>query len=130
MNFNWGEVHNLAEQLEHIQSPELVDRLDSFLGFPKFDPHGEPIPTKNGKIASANALPLNKLTVKTRGKIMGVTMDEKSFLEYLTKLNISIGTKIEVLDKIDFDQSLSIKINNKDQNISNDVAKHILIRIE
>jgi DtxR family Mn-dependent transcriptional regulator len=128
LDFNWGEVHDVAEQLEHIKSVELVDRLDSFLGFPKFDPHGEPIPTKDGDIPTTNTIPLNELQARTKGKVMGVTLDEKSFLDYLTKLNISIGTKIELLEKISFDQSLSINIENTNQHISNDVAKHLLIK--
>ena len=128
LGFGWEEVHDVAEQLEHIKSDELVDKLDSFLSFPKFDPHGEPIPTKDGKIPTTNTIPLNELQTGTKGKVMGVTLDEKSFLDYLTKLNISIGTKIELLDKISFDQSLSIKIENTNQHISNDVAKHLLIK--
>tara|TARA_B100001094_G_scaffold294249_1_gene314747 strand:+ start:91 stop:747 length:657 start_codon:yes stop_codon:yes gene_type:complete len=130
MNFNWGEVHDLAEQLEHIQSPELVDKLDSFLGFPKFDPHGEPIPTREGEIPAINTIPLSQLELGTQGKVMGVTIDEKSFLDYLTKLDISIGTKIKILEKNDFDQSLEIKINDINQHISNNVAEHLLIKIE
>ena len=128
--FNWGEVHDVAEQLEHIKSDELVDKLDSFLGFPKFDPHGEPIPTKDGNIPKSNTIPLNELKSGTKGKVMGVTLDETTFLDYLTKLNISIGTKIELLEKISFDQSLSVKIENINQHISNDVAKHLLIKIK
>ena len=129
LDFSWGEVHVVAEQLEHIKSTELVDKLDLFLGFPKFDPHGEPIPTKHGKIPTSNTIPLNELQTGTKGNVMGVSMDEKSFLDYLTQLNISIGTKIELLEKISFDQSISIKIENTIQHISNDVAKHLLIKI-
>ena len=128
LDFSWGEVHDVAEQLEHIKSTELVNRLDSFLGFPEFDPHGEPIPTKDGQIPTSNTIPLNKLRAGTKGKVMGVTLDERTFLDYLTQLNISIGTKIELLEKISFDQSLSIKVENIDQHISNDVAKHLLIK--
>ena len=128
LGFNWSEVHDLAEQLEHIQSSELIDRLDIFLEHPKFDPHGEPIPTKDGEIPTTNTIPLNELQSKTKGKVMGVTLDGKSFLDYLTQLNIRIGTKIEILEKISFDQSLSIKIENTHQHISNDVAKHLLIK--
>jgi DtxR family Mn-dependent transcriptional regulator len=129
LGFNWSEVHDVAEQLEHIQSAELIDRLDIFLEHPKFDPHGEPIPTKEGEIASTNTTPLNELQVNTKGKIMGVSLDEKDFLDYLTKLNITIGTEITLLEKISFDKSLSIKIANTKQQISNDVAKHLLIKI-
>mgnify|MGYP006111433027 FL=1 len=129
LDFSWGEVHDVAEQLEHIKSSELVDKLDFFLGFPKFDPHGEPIPTKDGKIPTSNTIPLNELQIGTKGNVMGVSMDEKSFLNYLTQLNICIGTKIELLEKISFDQSISVKIENSIQHISNDVAKHLLIKI-
>jgi DtxR family Mn-dependent transcriptional regulator len=129
LDFNWGEVHNVAEQLEHIQSSELIDRLDIFLEHPMFDPHGEPIPNNEGKIASTNTTPLNELQVNTKGKIMGVSLDEKDFLDYLTKLNITIGTEVILLEKISFDKSLSIKIADKKQHISNDVAKHLLIKI-
>ncbi len=128
--FNWGEVHDVAEQLEHIKSDELVDRLDSFLGFPKFDPHGEPIPTREGEIPAINTIPLSQLELGTQGKVMGVTIDEKSFLDYLTKLDISIGTKIKLLEKNDFDQSLEIKIEDANQHISNNVAEYLLIKIE
>ncbi len=129
LGFNWSEVHDVAEQLEHIQSAELIDRLDIFLEHPKFDPHGEPIPTKEGEIPSTNTTPLNELQVNTKGKIMGVSLDEKDFLDYLTKLDITIGTEITLLEKISFDKSLSIKIANTKQHISNDVAKHLLIKI-
>jgi len=128
LGFNWSEVHDVAEQLEHIQSAELIDRLDTFLEHPKFDPHGEPIPTKEGKIPSTNTTPLNELQAGTKGKVMGVTLDEKAFLDYLTQLNISIGTSIELVSKISFDKSLSIKIEKQTQHISNDVAKHLLIK--
>jgi len=128
LGFNWGEVHDVAEQLEHIKSAELIDRLDTFLEYPRFDPHGEPIPTKDGNIPKSNTIPLNELQAGTKGKVMGVTLDDKAFLDYLTQLNISIGTSIELLEKISFDKSLSIKIEQKTQHISSDVAKHLLIK--
>ena len=129
LGFNWSEVHEVAEQLEHIKSSELIDRLDVFLEHPKFDPHGEPIPTKEGKIHSTNTTPLSDLQTNEKGKMMGVSHDEKDFLDYLTKLNITIGTEIILLEKISFDKSLSIEIANIKQHISNDVAKHLLIKI-
>ena len=127
--FGWQEVHDVAEQLEHIKSEKLIDKLDAFLNHPKFDPHGEPIPNKEGKIPIRNTIPLNELKIGEKGNVMGVNLDEKLFLDYLTKLNISIGTEIELLETISFDQSLSIKVANKTQHISNDVAKHLLIKI-
>jgi len=128
LGFNWEEVHDIAEQLEHIKSEKLINRLDNFLEYPKFDPHGEPIPTKEGKLPISNTIPLNKFKLNIKGKIMGVTIDKKSFLQYLTQLNISIGTNIELLEKISFDQSLIIKIENNIKHISNDVAKYLLIK--
>ena len=128
LGFNWGDVHEIAEQLEHIKSTKLVEKLDTYLGSPNFDPHGEPIPTKDGRLPTINTVSLNKLMIGDKGMVMGVTLDEKSFLDYLTKLNINIGVKIEILEKIYFDKSLSIKIKNKVLHISNDVAKHLLIK--
>ena len=129
LKFNWGEVHDIAEQLEHIKSSQLIDRLDSYLSFPKFDPHGEPIPSKEGKIPIRNTITLNKLKVNTKGKVLGVTLDDKSFLKYLTKLNIKIGTNIEILEKISFDKSLNIKIDKKNHHISNQVGEYLLIKV-
>ncbi len=129
LNFDWGEVHEIAEQLEHIKSEKLIEKLDAFLNYPMFDPHGEAIPTKDGNIASNTNIPLNELSLGDNGKVMGVNLDNKSFLDYLTKLKISIGSRIKIVEKIKFDQSLCIRINNTNQHISNDVAKHILIKI-
>ena len=128
--FNWSEVHDIAEQLEHIKSTELINKLDAYLNYPKFDPHGEPIPTQTGKIPTSNTTVLNKLKIGSKGTVMGVTIDEKPFLDYLTQLNISIGTKIKLLEKIGFDQSLNIKIENQTFHISKNVAEHLLIKKE
>ena len=129
LNFDWSEVHIVAEQLEHIQSEKLIYKLDKFLEYPEFDPHGEPIPTREGIIPNSNTVPLYKLNTFTKGLVMGVTLDEKKFLDYLTKLNISIGTKITIEEKIDFDNSLNIKINDTFHHVSSNVAKHLLIKI-
>tara|TARA_B100000902_G_scaffold221471_1_gene210417 strand:- start:44701 stop:45357 length:657 start_codon:yes stop_codon:yes gene_type:complete len=128
LHFNWEEVHDLAEQLEHIKSKNLINKLDAFLDYPKFDPHGEPIPAENGELPFSNTIPLNEIKLKAKGKVMGVTIDKKSFLQYLTKLNIKIGTNIELLEKISFDQSLIINIDDTNTHISNDVAKYLLIK--
>jgi DtxR family transcriptional regulator, Mn-dependent transcriptional regulator len=127
LDFNWDEVHDVAEQLEHIKSERLMDKLDSFLNFPKFDPHGEVIPTKDGKIPKTDRIPLSEIEENSKGTVLGVTLDDSSFLQYLNKLEIQIGTEIEIFDRIDFDKSVNISINNKKQNISNEVAKHLLI---
>ena len=128
LDFNWDEVHDVAEQLEHIKSEELIDKLDSFLNYPKFDPHGEVIPTKEGTIPQTDRVLLSEIEENTNGIVLGVTLDETSFLQYLNKLEIEIGTEIQIFDRIDFDKSLNICINNKKQNISYELAKHLLIK--
>ena len=128
LDFNWDEVHDVAEQLEHIKSEELIDKLDSFLNYPKFDPHGEVIPTKEGSIPQTDRVLLSEIEENTNGIVLGVTLDETSFLQYLNKLEIEIGTEIQIFDRIDFDKSVNISINNKKQNISNELAKHLLIK--
>jgi len=127
LNFKWDEVHDIAEQLEHIQSPELVARLDSFLEHPNYDPHGDPIPNAKGEFPKSTAIPLSELSLSSKGKVVAVEMDEPSFLKYLDKLNISIGTQLAVLELNDFDNSIDIKIDNVQKHISLDVAKNILV---
>tara|TARA_B000000475_G_scaffold268136_1_gene260191 strand:+ start:99 stop:755 length:657 start_codon:yes stop_codon:yes gene_type:complete len=129
LDFSWGEVHDVAEQLEHIKSEKLTDKLDHFLNYPKFDPHGEPIPSKNGIIPSTKRITLSEMQISTKGIIMGVSLDNKEFLEHLTKINISIGTEIEAIDRIIFDQSMKIKINSKIEHISKEIANNILIKV-
>lgn len=128
LDFSWDEVHHIAEQLEHIQADNLIDKLDAFLDYPKFDPHGEPIPSQEGQIPAVNTTALSELAVGVKGKIMGVTIDDRSFLQYLNQLHIQIGTEIEILKKIHFDKSIEIKVKNKKRHISNNVAKHLLIK--
>ena len=128
LEFNWSEVHDIAEELEHIKSNKLINRLEKFLGYPKFDPHGDPIPSENGKFPNTNTISLDKVNIGTNGNVMGVSIDDKLFLDYLTKLNIQIGSRVHVLNKNNFDQSLTIRINNKTYQISHDVSKNILIK--
>ena len=129
LDFSWGEVHDVAEQLEHIKSEKLTDKLDHFLNYPKFDPHGDPIPTKSGIIPSTKRITLSEMKINSKGIIMGVSLDNKEFLDHLTKISISIGTKIEAIDRIIFDQSMKIKINSKIEHISKEIANNILIKV-
>ncbi len=128
LNFQWDEVHDLAEQLEHIKSSKLVEHLDTFLGFPQYDPHGDPIPNKNGDFPKSFSAPLIDLATGNKGQVMGVSQDNPAFLQYLDKLEIQLGSKIQVIEKIEFDQSLEVKINGKATHISSEVAKNILIK--
>jgi DtxR family Mn-dependent transcriptional regulator len=128
LKFQWDEVHEVAEQLEHVKSKKLIDLLDSFLGFPQHDPHGEPIPDKDGVFPKLFSIPLSELEVSKQGNVIGVSQDNPDFLKYLNTLKINIGTNIKVIKKIIFDGSLEIKINNTKAHVSSEVAKNILIK--
>jgi DtxR family Mn-dependent transcriptional regulator len=129
LNFKWDEVHDIAEQLEHIKSPELVARLDAFLEHPNYDPHGDPIPNEKGEFPKTTAIPLNEFQLNSKGKVVAVEIDDPSFLNYLDKLNISIGTRVEIMELNEFDNSIDIKIDSVQRHISIDVAKNILISV-
>ena len=128
LNFSWDEVHIIAEQLEHIQSEKLIDELDDFLDKPKFDPHGDPIPSKEGKIPLSDFKSLNELKVGEKGIIMGVKLDKKSFLQYLNQIKIQIGVEIKIINKVNFDKSMEVKTKYKTFFLSNDVSKNLLIK--
>ena len=128
LNFSWDEVHIIAEQLEHIQSEKLIDELDDFLDKPKFDPHGDPIPSKEGKIPLSDFKSLNELKVGDKGIIMGVKLDKKSFLQYLNQIRIQIGVEIKIINKVNFDKSMEVKTKYKTFFLSNDVSKNLLIK--
>ncbi|MEY2829716.1 MAG: hypothetical protein RIQ33_1574 [Bacteroidota bacterium] len=129
LNFGWDEVHELAEQLEHIKSDELMDRMDKFLGFPKFDPHGDCIPDKNGNMPSIITQPLHNAASNSSYQLVGVSQQSTSFLKMLDKLKIKIGCKIKVMDKHHFDGSLQVRIDNQTAiNISEMVAKNLIVK--
>ncbi|MGM9479267.1 metal-dependent transcriptional regulator [Pedobacter sp. GSP4] len=127
LNFKWDEVHDVAEELEHIKSTELIERLDEFLGFPKADPHGDPIPDKNGRFAKTQFIKLIDLKVGDSGTITGVSQHSSAFLKHLEKLGLTLGKQIQISDVTDFDGSVEILLSDKQVNISREVAKHILI---
>lgn len=127
LKFKWDEVHDMAEELEHINSEELVLRLDNFLGNPKFDPHGDPIPDANGKFSTQkNKLLANSLANESV-TMTGVVDHSAQFLQYLDKTGISLGDKIKIQEVNDYDKSFQISINNKKIYLSNEVAKNILV---
>lgn len=127
LNFKWDEVHEVAEELEHIHSEKLINRLDEFLDFPEFDPHGDPIPNSKGEIKPVKLLPLNSLEIGKEGIISGFVNNTKEFLQYLDKMDLLLGKTITIADKVAFDGSLVILVNNTEKNISKEVAKNILI---
>lgn len=129
LNFGWEEVHEIAEQLEHIQSKELTSRLEKFLGYPKYDPHGDPIPDQNGKMENILDFVLLHIKEGEKVKVMGVKIHNKVFLQYLDKIGIGLGSEIEVKEKQDFDQSIKVNIDGeKSAYISSEVSKNILIQ--
>jgi len=127
LNFKWDEVHDVAEELEHIKSVDLIERLDEFLDFPKSDPHGDPIPDKYGRFAKTQFIKLTELKIGDGGTITGVSQHSSAFLKHLEKLGLTLGKQIQISDVTDFDGSVEILLNNKQINISREVAKHILI---
>lgn len=128
LNFSWDEVHEVAEQLEHIKSPKLINELDAFLGYPKRDPHGDPIPDKEGNLPQIKKSLLATLQKNEKGVCVGVNDTSSEFLRFLDKQEIGLGLSIEVLDKEPFDDSFLVKINGKEMTISNKVANNIYIQ--
>lgn len=129
LNFAWDEVHEVAEELEHIQSPLLIQRLDAFLNYPKFDPHGDPIPDEFGDVKAKPRLILNEMEVDQMGQIVAVKDSSAAFLKYLDKVGAYIGARIKILDKTDFDGSMEILVDQKKNLfISKDVAANILVQ--
>jgi DtxR family Mn-dependent transcriptional regulator len=128
LGFRWDEVHEVAEQLEHIKSPLLISRLDEFLGFPKFDPHGDPIPDKEGRIASKPQLKLSELKVGDEAEVVSMKDTGISFLKYLDHIHLKIGSSIRVLEIMEFDGSRQIATNNHQSiAISQQVSSNLLV---
>jgi DtxR family Mn-dependent transcriptional regulator len=128
LNFNWDQVHDIAEQLEHIQSEKLTDKLDAFLEFPKRDPHGDPIPNKKGEFSVLNKVLLSDLNVGEVGICIGVKDSSADFLSYLDKQAISLGKTIKIEDKEKFDNSTLIRFDDKSLRISEQIAKNLYIK--
>ena len=131
LKFKWDQVHDIAEQLEHIKSDDLVQRLDEFLGFPKLDPHGDPIPDEKGKMTPIKALPLNKFSVKGQFVFVGVAEHSPAFLQHLTAIGLKIGDVLKVEEINEFDSSLKVRINKREsQFFSNKVAANVLVELK
>jgi DtxR family Mn-dependent transcriptional regulator len=130
MGLGWEEVHDIAEQLEHIESERFFDRIDEMLGKPKVDPHGEPIPDVNGRIASKTRTSLSEVKEGATAKITAVGNDEKSFLDHLNSKALQIGDTVTVKKKEMFDGSLVIQTKSrKDTLLTHQVAERIWVEI-
>jgi DtxR family Mn-dependent transcriptional regulator len=122
LGFAWDEVHDMAEQLEHIDSDELINRLDKYLGNPKFDPHGDPIPDKNGKIVNHKSLLLSEGKAKEKYILAGVSNHNNLFLKHLSDLGFKLNDTITVKSIMDYDRSLMVAVNAKSFVITHQVA--------
>lgn len=129
LNFSWDEVHEVAEQLEHIKSDSLIDRLDEYLGHPKFDPHGDPIPDAEGNFAHRTQIILSELHAQESGIIVGVQEHSASFLQYLDRMNLVLGAKVTLLEKFEFDESVSVQVNEGSPfSLSSKVVKNLFVQ--
>lgn len=129
LDFHWDEVHEIAEQLEHIKSQELINRLDKFLDYPDYDPHGDPIPDKNGNVKSSEKKLLAELKKSDTGQLVGVRETSSEFLQFLDKRDIAIGAKIKVLGKEFFDGSMVIQVHQEQFFISKKIAENLYMQI-
>ncbi|MEH0155586.1 metal-dependent transcriptional regulator [Limibacter armeniacum] len=129
LKFNWDEVHEVAEQLEHIKSVPMIERLDEFLGYPKFDPHGDPIPDAKGNFNhQVISLKLSECKRGRQYKVVSVDDSNSTFLQYLDKVGIGIGTTLKILDAMAFDNSLEIEVDSRNRKIvSQQVSENILV---
>jgi|TARA_B110000014_G_C20063106_1_gene553811 DtxR family Mn-dependent transcriptional regulator len=128
LNFNWDEVHEVAEQLEHIHSKKLVNEIDAFLGYPKHDPHGDPIPDKDGNINFLEKSLLSTIEVGESVVCIGVKDTSSDFLRYLDKQEIALGKEIAVLEKEAFDNSMQIRMASNEFTISQQIANNIYVK--
>jgi len=128
LNFSWDEVHDVAEQLEHIKSEKLINELDAFLEFPTHDPHGDPIPDKNGNMQTTDKIALSQIKENTASICVGVIDSSVEFLKYLDKHQIALGSEIKVVSKESFDESMHIKVNGKKLAISKLISNNLYVK--
>lgn len=128
LGFGWDEVHDMAEDLEHIRSEELVARLDAFLGFPKFDPHGDPIPTPSGTMPQTEYRKLSEVELGEQVQIMGVLEHSSEFLQHLDRLGLTLGCSVKISEISSFDKSVLVLLpNEKSLFVSCEVTKNLLV---
>lgn len=128
LSFSWDEVHEVAEQLEHIRSEKLIDQLDAFLEFPTVDPHGDPIPDKDGNFKKTEKVLLAQINDSEQYVCVGVNDSSAEFLKYLDKHKIALGTQFKVVAKESFDESMVIEIENRQLTVSKEVANNLYVK--
>ncbi len=130
LNFGWDEIHEIAEQLEHIDSITLTNRLDDFLGNPKFDPHGDPIPDKEGHLPIIKMSKLSDSTIGVNLVLVAVSEDSSSFLQHLDRIKLTIGANIKIISISEFDNSIEISVSpNQTLFLSHEVAKNLMVAV-
>jgi DtxR family transcriptional regulator, Mn-dependent transcriptional regulator len=129
LNFSWDEVHDVAEQLEHIKSLKLVNELDAFLGYPTHDPHGDPIPDKDGNYTPLKSVNILEINAGNEGVLSLVKDSSDVFLRYLNKNNLALGDTIKILEFEPFDNSLTIETKQKKMIISKEVAQNLYLSL-
>lgn len=127
LGYDWNEVHELAEQLEHIESDDLIDRLDNFLGHPAFDPHGDPIPDKEGNLQPIPSVPLTRCAEGIAYTVQHFAETADTFLAYLQQVQIKPGSKLKITGINQYDQSINLLVGKKQLVISEKVAANILV---
>lgn len=129
LGYTWDTVHPIAEQLEHIQSDDLIDKLDKFLNYPQFDPHGDPIPNAQGNFTVQPQCPLSHLKPNEKGSFTGVANHSPEFLRYLNKINLKLGDVFMIQEVNEFDKSILLNVNDIKISLSELTAKNILVCI-
>ncbi len=129
LGFAWDEVHEIAEELEHIQSEALISKLDDFLGFPTVDPHGDPIPNAKGEMVKEERIVLSEAPLHQAYRFIGVKDSSAGFLQYLDKQQIALGATIIIQEREDFDASLSVLINDKVLSLSQKIAENLFVKL-
>jgi DtxR family Mn-dependent transcriptional regulator len=128
LGYSWGDIHDIAEQLEHIRHEDLADRLDKFLGYPNYDPHGDPIPDKNGKLPATRWMALSETEIGKKVKVVNVDDNSPDFLKYLDKQNIGLNSTIIIKEIQNFDRSLLVELKGKKEiYLSQEAAKKIFV---
>lgn len=129
LGFAWDQVHDFAEQLEHIQGEGLTERLDDFLGRPRFDPHGDPIPDAEGRWEHRQQTRLIALLPGQRGVVTGVDDHSSAFLQYLDELGLGLATELQLLTKTSYDQSATVLISGRQTVLSEKVSQNLFVKI-
>ncbi len=126
----WDEVHNDAEVLEHVVSDGLVERIYEYLGYPQFDPHGSPIPGRDGSIAPQRGIRLDEMTAGQWGTIVEVSDGDPEFLRYLTGLKLGIGSEIHVRDRAPFNGPITLTVGSRTVAIGHEAGARIRVGVD